>query len=74
MQYADGTVQKNLNTGILNNMEIILSDEQIISNFTDFVETVFKKILTNDNQIQTLTKTRDSLLPKLISGQIRVQE
>jgi len=33
-----------------------------------------KKMETNVFQIQTLTKTRDTLLPKLMSGQIRVAE
>ena len=29
-----------------------------------------KKVLQNNTQIQTLTKTRDELLPKLMSGEI----
>jgi len=34
---------------------------------------IFKKIKNNTIQIQTLSKTRDTLLPKLMSGQIRVK-
>jgi type I restriction enzyme S subunit len=74
LQYADGSVQKNLNTGILNNMDFILPNLELITKFTDFSQSVFDKILSNENQIQTLTKTRDSLLPKLMSGQLRVKE
>jgi type I restriction enzyme, S subunit len=36
-------------------------------------KSVLRKILSNKFQIQTLTKTRDTLLPKLMSGQIRVK-
>ena len=31
------------------------------------------KIINNNNQIQTLTKLRDTLLPKLMSGEVRVK-
>jgi hypothetical protein len=33
-----------------------------------------QKFYLNDLQIQILTKAHDSLLPKLMSGQIRVKE
>lgn len=32
------------------------------------------KIIQNEEQINTLQKTRDSLLPKLLSGEIDVSE
>ena len=34
---------------------------------------VFNKINSNFEQIQTLEKLRDTLLPKLMSGEVRVQ-
>ncbi|MEQ9373342.1 MAG: restriction endonuclease subunit S [Coleofasciculus chthonoplastes F3-SA18-01] len=71
-KYADGTVQKKLNTGILKNMDFIVANENIIGEFTVIIQTIFDKILVNEQQIQTLTKTRDVLLPKLMSGQIRI--
>jgi type I restriction enzyme S subunit len=44
-----------------------------ICRFNNFVSPVFEKIKNNTSQIQTLSKTRDALLPKLMSGQVRVQ-
>ena len=75
-RYADGTVQKNLNTGILKKMDFILPPPNsiLIEEFTDFSQSIFDKILINEQQIQTLTKTRDTLLPKLMSGKLRVTE
>lgn len=35
---------------------------------------IFEKIANNQNEIQTLQKTRDTLLPKLLSGEIDVSE
>ncbi|MEM9451271.1 MAG: restriction endonuclease subunit S [Cyanobacteria bacterium P01_E01_bin.6] len=73
-KYADGTVQKNLNTGILKNMDFVVADHSLIQEFTAIVKALFDKILINEQQIQTLTKTRDALLPKLMSGQLRITE
>ena len=36
------------------------------------VDETFQKILTNEYQIQNLSQVRDSLLPRLMSGKIRV--
>ena len=40
--------------------------------FHKAVEPYFKKINSNTKQIKTLTKLRDTLLPKLMSGEIRL--
>ena len=42
--------------------------------FENIISALNQKIINNETQIQTLTKTRDSLLPKLMSGQLRVKE
>ena len=46
--------------------------ERIFS-FTNLVEPMDQKIQKNLMQIQTLEKLRDTLLPKLMSGEVRVQ-
>lgn len=48
-------------------------EEQIILDFNAQVEPLFKKQFENQQQIQTLTKLRDTLLPKLMSGEVRVK-
>ena len=47
-------------------------DEKIISAFTSIVEPIFQLIQKNIIEKNTLTELRDSLLPKLISGEIEV--
>jgi len=42
--------------------------------FSKFVNPLFEKIGKNKTQIQTLQKLRDTLLPKLISGEVRVNQ
>jgi type I restriction enzyme S subunit len=46
----------------------------IITQFQQVVSPLREKMTNNLSQIQTLTKTRDALLPKLMSGQLRVKE
>lgn len=42
--------------------------------FNSKVEPLFKKINQNKKQVRTLTALRDTLLPKLMSGEVRVKE
>ncbi|TDX86567.1 restriction endonuclease subunit S [Epilithonimonas xixisoli] len=67
---------KNLNlNAFLNGFELIIpADKNKIIKFDELVKSKFVKIQTNNIQIQTLTKTRDELLPKLMSGEIRLEE
>jgi len=43
-----------------------------MDDFTKLINTFYIKIYSCKNQIQSLTKTRDTLLTKLMSGQVRV--
>jgi type I restriction enzyme S subunit len=38
------------------------------------ISAILEKLEINNAQIQTLKQTRDTLLPKLMSGQLRVDE
>jgi type I restriction enzyme S subunit len=49
-----------------------LITEHVIKNFNSHIEPLFKKQLVNQTQIRTLTTLRDTLLPKLMSGEVRV--
>ena len=51
----------------------ILNAPDLIKEFESIAESNFKKIKTNTQQIQTLTDLRDTLLPKLMKGEIRIK-
>ena len=53
---------------------VILPDEKTSLAFTKIVEPIVSKISTNLSQNQTLIRLRDILLPKLLSGEIRVKD
>ena len=62
-----------INSTIIKNLDFIIPQENILKEFQEIIHPIFNKIKTNTKQIQTLTKTRDELLPKLMSGEIRVK-
>jgi len=53
--------------------EFKLPPKNKVIEFTTIVTAYWKKISINNKQIRTLEKLRDTLLPKLISGQIRIK-
>ena len=48
-------------------------DESKVLDFNDITSSMLNKLNTNNLQIQTLENLRDTLLPKLMSGEVRVQ-
>ena len=63
-----------INSTMIKELEIIVPDSDILKRFNQVILSLFNKIRTNSTQIQTLTQTRDELLPKLMSGDIRVND
>ena len=61
-----------INSAMIKDMEIAIPDENSMERFDNVVKKSFKKIRSNQNQIRTLEKLRDTLLPKLMSGEVRV--
>ena len=72
LQQGSGSVFVNLKTDTLRQFETIIASKNDFDAFDNLIKPIFTKIYNNALQIQSLTKTRDTLLPKLMSGQIRV--
>ena len=68
-----GTVFGSISKSDLEAIEITIPDFEAIKSFQEKVRPIDEKIETNQSQIHTLTQLRDTLLPKLMSGEERVQ-
>ena len=66
-----GSTQPLITQGDIKNIDLLYSSD-IILQFHHITVTYEQKIQNNNKQIQTLTEMRDALLPRLISGKIRV--
>ncbi len=71
---ANGSTFLEISKSSFRNIECIIPEKRILKEFDEIIYLVFEKVLSNSTQIQTLTQTRDELLPKLMSGEIRVNE
>jgi type I restriction enzyme, S subunit len=69
---ARGTAQLNLSLRETSNMEMLIPDAKTLEDFSETTNPLLKKVLANKDQIRTLEKLRDTLLPKLMSGEVRV--
>jgi len=66
-------VQPNLSLGEIGSTELRMPPFELINDFKQLVSPIFVKKNSNAKQIHTLEKLRDTLLPKLMSGEVKVQ-
>ena len=71
---GEGTVFGCINKDALNTLKVLVSPEDIISNFEKIVSLLDIQYLVNVEENMRLSLLRDSLLPKLMSGEIDVSE
>jgi type I restriction enzyme, S subunit len=69
---ANRGVQVNLSTSEIKNIQVVIPPKNINALFDSTLKPVFNKIFSNIEQIQSLTQTRDTLLPKLMSGKLEL--
>ncbi len=71
---ARGSAQQNISKGIVEAMPVITATQCVMQRFDEICVPLFNKWVSNLNTVETLTKLRDTLLPKLISGELRVPD
>lgn len=71
---ANGSTFLEISKGSFKKIKCVIPTKNILDDFDVLIKSIFNKLLLNTKQIQILQETRDSLLPKLMSGQKRVFE
>jgi len=69
-----GTTQKYLSLKALREIAVLAPSELVLGAFSKIVAPVFERIHQNNSQAQTIATLRDTLLPRLISGQLRLPD
>lgn len=67
-----GSVQPSIKVPHLLSLKVKIPSKDKLDNFSMIVKSQLEKMIVNYHQIQTLEKLRDNLLPKLMSGEVRV--
>jgi type I restriction enzyme S subunit len=69
---SHATTMGHVKRGDLDEAKVLIPSPEELEIMTEQLEPIIEKIITNTNQIRTLTALRDTLLPKLMSGEVRV--
>jgi type I restriction enzyme S subunit len=71
---SGGSVLVNLSKGRFETLQVIKPTHIIIRAYHNAVRPLFESILANTHQSSTLISLRDTLLPKLVSGEVRITD
>ena len=69
-----GTATLNVNTRQFGNIEIVKPSDNVLGDYHQRVSCLFDKIEANSKESRHLAELRDTLLPKLMSGELKVNE
>jgi type I restriction enzyme S subunit len=77
LDYADGvmsgSVQLGMNAKVIVDADMVLPPESLVDKFYEQVQSLRKKIVSNLQESNTLASIRDTLLPRLLSGEVRAK-
>ncbi|MEQ8472498.1 MAG: restriction endonuclease subunit S [Marinoscillum sp.] len=73
-EFNSGSAVPTLNRNDVHRQMLVIPPISIINKYDKEVSTLFEMQYSNYNENQTLTNLRDTLLPKLISGEVRVKD
>lgn len=68
-----GSAQPHIYPAQIMELDCLNYPDNLIDEFENWCKPIFEKIKSNQTQIRTLTALRDTLLPKLMSGEVRVE-
>ncbi len=69
---ASGSTFKEISGSTMKTVPAIIPDEDTLSIFRDYADAIFDQQRNNESENIVLTSIRDSLLPKLMSGELDV--
>jgi type I restriction enzyme S subunit len=71
-QHANGANVLHLSPERITDFQFVRPAEAVMARFADFAASTFEQIDTLENRTENLRKTRDLLLPRLLSGQVEL--
>ncbi|EAR8864716.1 restriction endonuclease subunit S, partial [Salmonella enterica] len=73
-QMGHGSVFNTITRDTFKNIKVPFCNEELTNSYSLLVKNYFSKILNNNYQNIALTNLRDTLLPKLISGELSLED
>ncbi len=66
-----GTTQQQLTVPAFRKTQILIPSEEALKKFNSIIDPLFAKIKVNKSENKRLSTLRDTLLPKLMSGEMK---
>ena len=73
-QLNGGSAVPTLNRNDVHGIDCLIPDKTLIEKFEDTAFRLFNKKRENEKQIKSLSEIRDSLLPRLMNGKIKIND
>lgn len=70
---ASGSTFPEISKSDFRNIEVVVGSYSVLSNYNETIKPIFKSIENNILEIEMLAQLRDTLLPKLMSGELRIK-
>jgi len=74
VNHANGSTFLEINKSNFRKIGFVMPHEPVLAQFDAQVHSLHKRIVTNERESRALAAQRDALLPRLISGELRVRE
>jgi len=69
---STSSIASAVNSKSIKNLEIVIPTPDLLKDFDKKIKPIFEKILNNQVQIKTLAKLRDTLMSKLMNGEVNI--
>jgi restriction endonuclease S subunit len=73
-RYVNGTTVLHLKKVALAEYETVMPTPEVIATFTEFAQPMWARHDVLDDEAHALTRLRDSLLPRLLSGELQIED
>jgi type I restriction enzyme S subunit len=71
---ANGSTFMEISKKAFRPIPAVLPSPEVVNRFNDFATAVFSRVTSNEKQARALAELRDTLLPRLISGKLQLQD
>ena len=71
---ANGSTFQEISKGNFRPLPVVMPKDSILKSFDALVKPIYQRIAQNEKESRTLAQTRDLLLPRLMSGELRIAQ
>ena len=72
VNFAHGAAQQNLSQEIIRRFRVLYPGDELVAKYADHAKPLFEQIALLSKSTKTIAEVRDALLPRLISGKLKV--